>query len=327
MYAARAARNCKEAVIGDALTAIILGDYPEIQQEALISLEPHLNPGHLSALIQFGLNLDSTDVPYTAPLRESMKDLPPALWQRKETVFRYIHILLEGQTINGNNPGPAIQTTARESLRRLLKQGLYESQTRSLQDFPESADIACYNLDSLALLKENPSFILNFVESEKENPQLLACGLLALSRYKLSRQTSQYEQAEALAQFALQGNDLMKEAARQWYSERTELNSLSLLMRSFRNKLPFNQPQVRKLARALPGMQGMIYKKTPLYANPYSTGQVIRILSHGEAVELLRRSYGYDSTRDDGYSYLVKTSDGLTGWVAAEHLRTESKKN
>ncbi|HBS05594.1 MAG TPA: hypothetical protein DEA96_11545 [Leptospiraceae bacterium] len=331
LYAARAAAHCQGPAIGDALMAIVLGDHPEVQQAALESLEGHLNPGHLSALIEYGIRIQPADSAYLEPDRESMSDLPPGHWQKKELVFRYIHQVLEQDWTESRDSGKESSVRSeslQEKLGLFLKQGLHESRSGRLVKFSESRNIACYNLDSLALLGENPDYLLRFIEEETHNPGILACGLHALARIETKPGTSLHRRAEALAIQGLRSDTPARDAARQWYSGIPKLGSLSRLMRSFRKILPFNEPEIRKLARALPGMQGLINQRAPMYADPFASGPVIRILSHGEAVDVLRRSTGYDpSSPGDGYSYLVKTEDGITGWVSSEHLVTETKKN
>ncbi|MBI40242.1 MAG: hypothetical protein CMF59_11630 [Leptospiraceae bacterium] len=328
MYAARAAANCTGPSIGDGLLAIVLGDHPDVQEAALISLETHLHPGYLPALVEFGKSIQPVDSAYLMQEREPMPDLPRASWQKKKQVYRYIHAVLEKERKSSGESRGMRSKDFQQKLVLFLKQGLYESRSGMRLYFSESRDVACYNLDSLAMVGESPNYILEFVESEADNPGILACGLYAMARFRMNHDTGEYNRTEALASRALKGDQLTRKAARQWYAGQPELGSLTRLMRSFRKILPFNEPEIRTLARALPGTQGLINRKAPMYANPFSSGPVIRVLSHGEAVDVLRRSTGYDPAGPgDGYSYLVKTEDGLTGWVASEHLITESKKN
>ncbi|MCB1168643.1 MAG: SH3 domain-containing protein, partial [Leptospiraceae bacterium] len=63
-------------------------------------------------------------------------------------------------------------------------------------------------------------------------------------------------------------------------------------------------------------------ESTPLYSRPYIAGPVIRILSDGEAVDVLRKSRNYNSPQE-GPAYLVRTQDGLIGWISSRHLQTE----
>lgn len=327
LYAARHAASCSPtgsaALIGDALISILLGDDPEVQRAALESLGPHLHPGHLTALVRYGSALNVSGVPYRLEPVETLADMPPAYFQQKALVYEYIHRILSA--LHPDQQGRNRIHSA--DFANFLKQGLMESRSARFVVFEEADRAACSILDSLALRGEPPGYLIDFVEKETQNPLLLSCGLFALSRYDL-KQEPLFERVESLAQKALKGSEMEYEAAAHWYGRRPELDSLSRLLAYRRDLLPFSRPEISEMARRMEGNQGRIRARTPLYSYPYASGPVLRILSDGEAVNVLRRSPGFDSSRPgDGYTYLVQTADGLTGWVNSSHLQTESKKN
>ena len=316
LHAARAAADCDTPAVRDALTAILLGDHPDVQRAALQSLGPSAGQEQLIALLSYGEELVAPDSPGTQSERESLADMPPGLLQVQLLIHSRIHSILEKQ------PGMQQPKSSESRLVQYLQQSLHQSRSAEWKDFPEATELSCLSLDSLALLRQPATIVFGFTDEEKERPAILACGLLALARYEWAEESALRERIDGLAQLALSQEPSGVHAARVWYSRRPELTSLSRVLENHRSTLPFSQPVIRALARSIPGNQGRIRESTPLYSRPYIAGPVIRVLSDGEAVDVLRKSRNYNSSQE-GPAYLIRTQDGLIGWISSRHLQTE----
>lgn len=311
LYAARAAAECTGEELGDALSAILLGDDPEVQKEALHSAGPFLKPSMLVALVSYGEAQWERDSPYLSSPIESLDDMPSGFLQERLLVVRHIHTILE------ENPQMGMNDRLRLRLHALLKHSLYAGS--SIPVDPITLRLACFSLDSLALSSYPAQELLEYVEKEKQDPTLLGCGLYALSRYEWS--TSDHNRrVDQLANQALE-HPGSAHAARLWYAKAADHDSLSRLLLQSRSLLPFSDPLIRSVARRLPGQQGKVLRRTAVYSHPYEAGPVLRILPEGEAVDVLRESRTYLSAEES--SYLIRTRDGMIGWISSRHLHSE----
>lgn len=315
LYAAREARDCSNTEIGDALAALLLGDTPEIRRAALHSIQPFLHPGHMPALLAYGRDLIASSDASPYPADGVLTD-PDSRLGSIERIYRSIYLLLE------KNSKTQYGSHTSGELRRFLKIGLFGiSDARAGQ----AESIVCYSMVGLSYLHEPVDSVLDAMENSSVEEQRFRCGLLALSHYQ-SRSLSDTDRARILkmVERGMQGSYRTRQIAIQWYAKSPDLPSLTAILR---DEQPFQEPAARRMIETLPGSQGRVFAATALYANPWTSGEILRILSPGEAVNVLRVSKSYDSRQIPADSYFVETADGLRGWVQGQHLELDRKKN
>jgi hypothetical protein len=323
LYAIRATGDCRGSEnsgrgLGDALLSVLLGDDGEIQSEALEALGGFLHPSQLPVLVQYGSNLKPHSSPYLRLDSEPLQSLPQSYLETHTLIYSYINRILRSNA--------DIDWSPRTSLRLAvyLKEGMFHD--GFAVDPSLLREMQCLNMESLAMMGESIDYVLRFLEASEDLP---GCGLYALSLYDREDLSSRsLSRADRLSREALQRKGFTARMARKWFAGDRSLLSLSIILQGIQRERPFAEPEAHSLAQALPGVQGRVTERAGLYRHPWTSGPLLRVLSDGTAVTVLRKSRSYDNSAEGAdYSYLVTTEDGITGWVAASQLRLESKKN